>query len=156
MSGHQKFKNAKIYRFVKTGLFLQKSSWCEVSIGQFFLNMQKNQYVYKKSILRIRGSLNIPSPLSRVLKLTKSNHVPLRCLYFPDDAVDTIIKFIWRMGKSNGASHLQVLLFWCAESKGNFKWWQTSACRKRSLHVQVGELVSIYLRWCSNSMCFMK
>ncbi len=56
-------RNSKMQRFtyfVKTGLFLRKSSWGEGSIGEFFLNMQKNQFVYEKSVLRINRSLNIP------------------------------------------------------------------------------------------------
>ena len=53
MARHQKFKKAKTFLFVKTGLLMQESCGSEISIDRRVLS----DYA---SVLRIRGSLNIP------------------------------------------------------------------------------------------------
>ena len=43
--------NSKMYRstyFVKKEMFLQKFSWSEVITGEFFLNYQKEDWLWKK------------------------------------------------------------------------------------------------------------
>ena len=58
MPMHQYSKMQRFTYFVKTGLFLQKSSWGEVSIREFFLNMKKKRGV-ERSMVWIRRSVNI-------------------------------------------------------------------------------------------------
>ncbi len=81
MPGYQKFRNSKIYLyFVQTGLFLQKSCQSKVSIEGLFLNMPKNQYVWRKISLDQRIS-EYPFNLSRSMSTNTSNTTSLFCWY---------------------------------------------------------------------------
>ncbi len=44
----------------KLDCFCRSPTEVKICLEEFFLNRQKNQYAYRKSIPRIRGSLNIP------------------------------------------------------------------------------------------------
>ena len=58
---------------------MQKSYGSEVSIGELYLNMQQYQNVWRKgvekSVLRIRGSLNIPLRLHTISLFSIDFHI---------------------------------------------------------------------------------
>ena len=52
--------NTKINLFCQNWAVLQKSCWSMVSIGEFFLNMQKGKHMCGEKYIQIRGPLSTP------------------------------------------------------------------------------------------------